>query len=480
MEKTKLVIFGATGDLTKRKLLPALYNLEAVNLLPEDMKVISVGRREIDSDIYKEKALDAIKSFSRNEPDLDIWKRLCEKIEYLKMDFTKQEEYHKLSNIYADTKQTIFYLAVAPEYFETITLNLKPLLKEFPLPPRVVIEKPFGYDLNSAILLNNLLVETYGEENIYRIDHYLGKEMLQNIMFIRFGNTIFEPIWNRDYIEQIQIISSETIGIETRGNYYERAGAIRDMLQSHLLQLVSLIAMDRPKDLKTETIRDEKVKVLSALRPQTEAEQKDYLVFGQYGRLDDIPAYREEKNVSPDSNTETFVALRLLLNSERWQGVPFYIMTGKRLPVKKTEIIIQFKKLPSPYNDEDLKNNQLVFKIQPEEGVYFEFNAKKPGTLEEIVPVKMDFCQNCEVGINSPEAYERLLLDVIKGDATLFTRWDEVEHSWRFVESIITARKGLREFPNYLPFTWGPEAAKTMIARDNKVWLNLEEKHENL
>ena len=324
MEKTKLVIFGATGDLTKRKLLPALYNLEAVNLLPEDMKVISVGRREIDSDIYKEKALDAIKSFSRNEPDLDIWKRLCEKIEYLKMDFTKQEEYHKLSNIYADTKQTIFYLAVAPEYFETITLNLKPLLKEFPRPPRVVIEKPFGYDLNSAILLNNLLVETYGEENIYRIDHYLGKEMLQNIMFIRFGNTIFEPIWNRDYIEQIQIISSETIGIETRGNYYERAGAIRDMLQSHLLQLVSLIAMDRPKDLKTETIRGRKVK---SAPPCVRKLKPNKGLFGLWSirEVDDIPAYREEKNVSPDPNTETFVALRLLINSERWQGVPFIL-----------------------------------------------------------------------------------------------------------------------------------------------------------
>lgn len=480
MKKTKLVIFGATGDLTKRKLLPALYNLEAENLLPEDIKVIAVGRREIISDIYKEQALEAIKSFSRNKPDFTIINKLLEKIEYLKMDFTKDAEYQKLSTLHADTKQVIFYLAVAPEFFETITLNLKPFLKNFPLPPRVVIEKPFGYDLNSAIILNTLLVKTFGEKNIYRIDHYLGKEMLQNIMFIRFGNTIFEPIWNRDYIEQIQIISSETIGIETRGNYYERSGAIRDMLQSHLLQLVSLIAMDRPQDLKTETIRDEKVKVLSELIPLTLTEQKDYLVFGQYDRVGEIPAYREEKNVSPDSNTETFIALRLLLNSKRWQGVPFYIMTGKRLPVKKTEIIIQFKKLPSPYNSEDLKNNQLVFKIQPEEGVYLEFNAKKPGTMEEIVPVKMDFCQNCEVGINSPEAYERLLLDVIKGDATLFTRWDEVEHSWRFVESIISTRRKVKDFPNYLPFSWGPEAAKTMIERDNKVWLTLEEKYENL
>lgn len=473
MKKT-FVIFGATGDLTKRKLLPAFYNLQAENRLPETFEIIAVGRRDFDSELYREKAAEHVKNHSRNKPRPEIWNKLREKIRYLKMNFTKETEYPQLFEALRGTELAIFYFAVAPEHFETITVNLKNKLpKDFGV--RVVIEKPFGHDLPSAASLNKLLSDSFGEENIYRIDHYLGKEMTQNIHFIRFANTIFEPLWNKDFIEQVQIISSETIGVEDRGNYYERAGALSDMFQSHLLQLLSLIAMEKPENLDTETVRDKKVEILSALRPLTPEEAENYLVFGQYSGDGNIPAYREERNVSETSETETFLALRLFLNSERWRGVPFYIMTGKRLPVKKTEIIIQFKKFPSPY-DEDL-HNLLVFKIQPEEGVYLRFNAKKMGVTDEIVPVKMDFCQNCHIELNSPEAYERLLDDAIKGDSARFTRWDEIEHSWRFVQGLKEHKSKLHFYP---PFTWGPEGAWEMIKRDGKHWFNSEDEDENL
>lgn len=477
MEKTKFVIFGATGDLTKRKLLPALYNLEAEKRLPEDFEIIAVGRRDYTSDIYKEKALTEINNYSRKKPHIEIWDELQKKLNYLKMDFTAEDEYLKLRSFLSEAKQIIFYFAVTPEYFETITVNLENrVMPELNTSPRFVIEKPFGHDLASAKLLNKLLENTFGEKNIYRIDHYLGKEMTQNILFIRFANTIFEPLWNKDYIEQVQIISSEKIGVENRGSYYEGSGALRDMFQSHLLQLLSLIAMEKPESLATEAVRDQKVKVLSSLKPLSADEIDNYLVFGQYEGNKEIPAYREEKNVSKNSETETFVALKLFLDSERWRNVPFYIMSGKRLPEKKTEIIIEFKKLPSPYKD-NIKNNLLVFKIQPEEGIYFQFNAKRLGTTDEIVPVKMDFCQNCEVGINSPEAYERLLYDVIHGDSARFARWDEVEYSWRFVEKLEKVKRKLYFYP---PFTWGPKEAREMIAKDGKYWFHTEEKNENL
>lgn len=475
--KTAFVIFGATGDLTKRKLLPALYNLEAEERLPKGFDVIAVGRRDLDTSLFREKAAEHIRSHSRNKPKQEIWERLQRKITYLQMDFTNPSEYRKLGEAIRGNDLVIFYFAVAPEFFETITNNLKKGLPEdFKAEMRVMIEKPFGHDLTSAASLNRLLVNAFGEENIYRIDHYLGKEMTQNILFIRFANTIFEPLWNKDYIEQVQIISSERIGVEDRGNYYERSGALSDMLQSHLLQMLSLVAMDMPDSLDTEAIRDKKVEVLSALKPLDAEDLREHLVLGQYSGAGEIPAYREEKNVAGDSKTETFVALRLFLDSERWRGVPFYILTGKRLPEKKTEIIIQFKKFPSPYNYRS--DNLLVFKIQPEEGVYLRFNAKRIGVGDEIVPVKMDFCQNCEVGINSPEAYERLLDDAIKGDAARFTRWDEIEHSWRFVDTL-KAHKDKLPLRSYSPFTWGPKEAREMIRRDNKFWFNTEDEHEN-
>jgi glucose-6-phosphate 1-dehydrogenase len=345
---------------------------------------------------------------------------------------------------------------------------------------RIVIEKPFGKDLESAKYLNDKIVNVFGEKSTYRIDHYLGKEMLQNIMVIRFANMLFEPLWNNRFIDHIQISSSETVGVENRGGYYEKSGAMRDMVQSHLLQLISLIAMEPPNDLDTDSIRNEKVKVLKALKNISFSGMKNNVVRGQYGsaiiKEEKIQSYREEKRVSPNSNTETFVALKIYVENLRWADVPFYIRTGKRMPRKSTEIVIQFKSIQDIlyFKEKDLQPNMLVIRIQPQEGVFFQFNAKEPGAHGNIIPVQMDFCQNCQIGFNSPEAYERLIYDVMRGDSTLFARWDEVEYSWKFVDSILEAwRKEKPQFPNYKSGTWGPEEANLLLKRDNRKWIEI-------
>ena len=344
----------------------------------------------------------------------------------------KEEEDAQKEEENKEENQFIYYLAVSPEHFEIIINNLKEygLEKINNLNPRLVIEKPFGKNLKTAKLLNEKIVSVFGEENTYRIDHYLGKEMLQNIMVIRFSNQFFEPVWNNKYIKRVIINSMETIGVGSRGNYFENFGIIRDMVQSHLLQLLSLIAMEKPKSLNTNDVRDEKIKVLKALKPFTKLDFENNIIRGQY------KSYRNEANINPNSTTETFVAFKTYLKNKRWNDVPFIIRTGKKLSRKSTEIIIEFKDIENNLYKEAMPN-VLVFKIQPEEGVFLSFNAKKIGTINDLVPVKMDFCQNCEVGFNSPEAYERLLFDVMRGDATLFARWDEVEYSWKFIDKII-------------------------------------------
>ncbi len=479
------IIFGGTGDLAHRKLYPAIYNLAKVELLPEDFALVSIGRRNYTNTEYKEKIYQSIRQFSRFKLNEDLWKELEKKFYYINMDFTNQLEYQQLKTDLGQIDEKhhtsgnhIYYLAVAPEFFDVIVSNLhKTYMHEHEVGySRVVIEKPFGKNLESAEYLNQKIIEVFTEENTYRIDHYLGKEMLQNIMVIRFANSLFEPLWNNQYIEQVQISSSETLGVEMRGDYYEKSGAIRDMVQSHLLQLLSLVAMEKPLDLKPHSIRDEKVKVLKSLKKFSEEDINQFVVRGQYGKGKNSISYREETKVSSTSNTETFVAMRLEVDNKRWKNVPFYIRTGKKMPKKSTEIIIQFKMPDNLLYDDlhDLTPNTLVIKIQPTEGVYLQFNAKKPGTRKEIIPVNMDFCQNCEIGINSPEAYERLLYDVMRGDATLFARWDEVEYSWQFIDKLIeTWQKKEPDFPNYEAGTYGPKEADMLLKNDNKEWLKI-------
>jgi len=482
-----LVIFGATGDLTHRKLIPALFNLTKEHLLPEHFAVVAVSRRTQSNETYHQDVYPSIAKFSRFKPESMVWEQLQARLFYYNLDFNHSEGYLEfqkflsgLDSRFHTQGNRIFYLAVAPEFFEVIVEKLQQhrlVAHDNGSWQRVVIEKPFGHDLNSATTLNQKIAKVFPEKNIYRIDHYLGKEMLQNILVIRFANAFFEPIWNSRFIDNIQITSAETVGVETRGPYYEKSGAIRDMVQNHLLQLLALIAMEPPVSLDAEYIRDEKVKVLRSLKPWTPEAIRDNVVRGQYGpgQLDSqrVSGYRQEDRVKPDSAVETFVAMKVMIDNLRWGAMPIYLRTGKRLPAKSTEIIIEFKALPKILfqKSEQLESNLLVIRIQPQEGVFFQFNAKSPGQATLIAPVQMEFCQNCCETVNSPEAYERLLYDVIRGDSTLFTRWDEVETSWRFVDPILTAWKDSPPvFPNYSAGTWGPEAADRLLARGGRNW----------
>lgn len=485
-----LVIFGGTGDLTHRKLMPSLYNLQYKKILPENFAIISVGRREINEKEYREQVKKSISTYSRFPLEENTWLEMQEKIHYISFDFSASEGYIKLKETlnvmdgkYKTEGNRIYYLAVAPEYFDVIVdkLDSHNMALKAGGVKRLVIEKPFGKNLESAYYLNDKITSVFTEKNTYRIDHYLGKEMIQNIMVLRFANTVFEPIWNNKYIDNIQISSSETVGVENRGGYYETSGALKDMIQNHMFQLLTLTAMEPPANLETESIRDEKVKVMRSMSKLTPEYIKDNMVRGQYGAgiigNKKYIAYRDEDRVAKASNIETFAALKLYIQNHRWAGVPFYLRSGKRLRDKSTEIIIQFKSLPGVlyFKEQDsLQPNLLVIKIQPREGAFFQFNGKKPGTGNNIVPIQMDFCQNCNLENNSPEAYERLLSDVIKGDSTLFTRWDEVEFSWRYIDNILKVwRESETDFPNYESGTWGPEAAEELLRRDGRKWWNL-------
>ncbi|MBN2221135.1 MAG: glucose-6-phosphate dehydrogenase [Vallitaleaceae bacterium] len=480
-----MIIFGGTGDLTKRKLIPALYNLLYEKLLPEHFFVVSVGRREKTYESYIQEAQEGIKEFSRNPYEEELFEILKKKIYYYQLDFDATEDYLEfdnyicaLENKHKTKGNRLFYLAVSPEYFGVIVEKLHEygLASDNGSFKRVVIEKPFGRDLESAKALSKHITHAFGEENIYRIDHYLGKEMLQNIMVVRFANAFFEPIWNNKYIDHIQITSTETLGVEERGGYYEKSGALKDMLQNHLLQLLALTAMEPPVHLDTESIRDEKVKVFKGLRIYTEEEVEQNVVRGQYGPSEDgkYVGYRQESRTHDESEVETFIALKAEIENFRWSGVPFYIRTGKRMKNKCVEVIVQFKSLSRILYLKELEDslpNQLIIRIQPTEGIYMRFNAKKPGQNREVIPVTMDFCQNCEIGYNSPEAYERLLLDAMKGEKALFTRWDEVEYSWRFVDAIQKVwEKQKPDFPNYAAGSFGPDASEELLTRDGRKW----------
>ncbi|WP_428978668.1 glucose-6-phosphate dehydrogenase [Alicyclobacillus mengziensis] len=477
------ILFGATGDLARRKLYPALYDLFQDKLLPERFAVVGAARRSYTDESFRDELRAALEEFGRNSIEPELWEQFAKHFSYCAVDVRNPEEFKKLNEqvrkveqAFDIPEQRVFYLAMAPEFFGEVALHLyDSKLSDVKGWRRLIIEKPFGRDLSSAETLNSQLREVFEEEEIYRIDHYLGKEMVQNIEVLRFANSIFEPVWNNRSIANVQITSSETVGVEDRASYYERSGALRDMVQNHMLQMVMMIAMEPPSRLKTEAIRDEKVKVLRSLRRFSENEVKAHVVRGQYGEGPDksgktLPAYRNEHGVDAASNTETFIAARLYIDNFRWAGVPFYIRTGKRMSVKATEIVIQFKDMPRMYFNQEgqLLPNLLVIRVYPEEGISIQLNAKRPGTDGTVVPVAMEFSQEPD---NSPEAYVRLLYDGIQGDSTFFTRWDEVSLAWKFVDPIAAAfRDGIPPLSEYESGSFGPAASNELVEHDGFVW----------
>lgn len=459
----------------------------AENVLPEDFAVVGIGRRLDDRDAFLKMVEESVASFSRRrEPQLEG--RFREMLHYIRTDFADTEGFRELASyldevdkLHGTGGRRIFFLAVGPEQFGPITDQLRANGMVTHTPGswhRLMVEKPFGSDLETAEALNAQISALFPEESIFRIDHYLGKEMLQNLVAIRFANSLFEPLWNNRYIDNVQISVSEAEGVGTRGRYYENAGALRDVVQNHLLQMLALTAMEAPVALTPQAIRDEKVKVLQAIKPMSVPEIHRNVVRGQYagGTIGSTPvvAYREEEHVASTSTTETFVALRLFVQNFRWAGVPFYLRTGKRLARRSAEVIIEFKSMPGVLYfaaEPRLRPNLLIIKVQPEEGVALQFNVKEMGTSDGIVPVIMDFCQNCEFPHQSPEAYERLIADALRGDTTLFTRWDEVAHQWRFIDTIAAAWQNTTPcFPNYKAGTWGPREADELLEGDGRQW----------
>lgn len=488
LEGTLLFIFGATGDLAKRKLYPAIYSLYREGKLSDKFAVIGLARRPKTNEQFREDVKQSIAEFSRypNNEDAD-WPAFAAHFEYMSLNTNDVDGFRELEKLASGTEAAfglsgnrLFYLALAPELFGQVAHHLRDggMLNSNGW-KRVVIEKPFGYDLQSALALNEEIRDVFEEQDIYRIDHYLGKEMIQNIEVIRFANAFFEPLWNRQHIANIQITSSETVGVEDRGGYYDNSGALRDMVQNHMLQMIAMMAMEPPSRNVSEDIRDEKAKVLRSLRLYASHEEvAEHVVRGQYGagtvKGKAVPAYRDEDSVNPASTTETFVAAKVMVDNNRWAGVPFYIRTGKRMPLKSTEIVVEFKGVPGATHmaqQHNLEPNLLVFRVNPMEGIYIKINAKKPGTDGVLIPVAMDFCQSCQVGWNTPEAYERLLHDAIRGDATYFTRWDEVSHAWAFTDRIAEAwTKEDQPLHTYESGSWGPDAAHALLARDGFKW----------
>jgi glucose-6-phosphate 1-dehydrogenase len=487
--KTTIVIFGATGDLAKRKLFPSIYNLYKHGKLSEEFAVVGAARRPWSNELFRENVAESIKEAAKEEITIDL-DEFCKHFYYLPFDVTNAGSYQELNTLLLNLEEEfyipgnrIFYMAMAPNFFGTIASNLKSEgVTNTEGWNRLVIEKPFGHNLPSAEKLNRELREAFAEDEIYRIDHYLGKEMVQNIEVIRFANAIFERLWNNRFISNIQVTSSETLGVEDRGGYYDGSGALRDMVQNHMLQMVALLAMEPPIRLQPDDIRNEKIKVLRALRPVTAEQVDEYFVRGQYGagiaNDSEVIGYREEKNVDPNSNTETFVSGKLMIDNFRWAGVPFYIRTGKRMKQKSTKIVVQFKELPMNLYEDKQKSskmhpNLLVIHIQPDEGITLFLNGKKLGLSGETTPVQLEYCNNCGIdALNTPEAYERLIYDCMLGDATNFTHWDEVALSWQLVDTISSAWESNKaaDYPNYESGSMGPKASDELLAKDGFHW----------
>jgi len=490
-EPCSVVIFGATGDLTHRKLVPALYNLAADGALPPAISVVGFARREKTDEEFRGELKEAALKHSRQTINEELWASFASSIVYHRSAFDNAEGYETLAKRLEELDAArgtrgnrIFYLAVAPDQFGVIMENLRASGLNRPAEggwARVIVEKPFGTDLETARELNTLVEGVFHERDTYRIDHYLGKETAQNIMVLRFANSIFEAMWNSRYIDHVQITASEPLGVEGRAGYYDKSGALRDMVQNHLLQLLCLTAMEPPTGLGADAIRDEKVKVLRSLRPLTGEDVFKHVVRGQYGagaiNGKRVAAYRDEANVNPESETETYVALEVNVDNWRWAGVPFFVRVGKRLPKGGTEIAVQFKSVPPVLfkaTGEAIDDNVLVIRIQPDEGVSLRMSAKMPGSSLRIEPVKMDFHYGTSFGKATPEAYERLLLDAMSGDPTLFARRDEVEEAWKFVDAIREAWSTQTEdISFYSAGTWGPTEADDLIKRHGATWRRL-------
>lgn len=484
-----VIIFGASGDLTKRKLVPALYRLTQQRLLPAEFAIVGFARSTMSHDEFRDKMKDAIVTYSEaKRVDEKVWESFAKGIFYIAGDVNNSASYQEISKLLDQIDRErgtagnrVFYLSTSPSLYAEAVQQLgagglaKPQGNSW---TRIIIEKPFGHDLASARELNVEVAKVFDEEQVYRIDHYLGKETVQNLMVFRFANGIFEPIWNRRYVDHIQVTNAEAIGVEGRGGYYDTAGVLRDMIQNHVFQVTSLIAMEPPISLSATAVRDEKIKAMQAVRAVPPDHVNEFAVRGQYtaGAVagKPVPGYREEKDVRPNSQTDTFAAVKLYFDNWRWADVPFYLRSGKRMPKRVTEIAIQFRKAPLQLfksAEQEIEPNVLVIRVQPDEGITLRIGAKVPGQVTRIRWVNMDFRYGASFGVQSPEAYERLLLDCILGDSTLYARRDMTERGWEIVMPILDAwQNSKEEIPKYEAGSWGPDEADELIERDGREW----------
>ena len=489
-----LVIFGGAGDLSARKLLPAVYNLSLDGVLPANFAIVGFARNELDDSSFRAIARDGIERFSRRPLDETHWAQYSHSLFYVTGSFTDRQAYvelrrrlEKVESEFGIPGNRVFYLSIPPSLIETCVEQLKAAgfvadPREAPI-SRIIVEKPVGRDLVSARGINEMLARTFDESQIFRIDHYLGKETVQNILVLRFANSVLEPLWNAKYVDHVQLTVAEEEGVGQRAGYYEEAGALRDMVQNHILQVLAMIAMEPPWSLDPENIRDAKLDVLRCLRRLTGSDVETHVVRAQYGpgyhHGEDVPGYRREEGVRRDSTTETYVALKMFIDNWRWAGVPFYVRTGKRLPKRVSEAAIYFKSVPeilfNTNRDAPLESNVVTLRIQPNEGFSLRLSSKLPGPKVRIYPVKMDFHYGATFGDSSPEAYERLLLDVMSGDATLFMRRDAVEASWAWVTALLEAWEASRTryVPEYPAGSWGPVEADRLIEADGRKWRTL-------
>ena len=491
-EANIIVIFGASGDLTKRLLMPAIYNLAFHNALPDKFSIIGLSKDQMDDNSFKEKISKDLKEFGKREVDPSLYEKLSSDFHYFQADFDKKETYENLKKKIDEVDQKFsgksivtFYFAISPAIFEMVSNHLGEagFSKMEGKQSRVILEKPFGRDLDSAIKLNNALHKHWDESQIWRIDHYLGKETVQNLLAFRFGNGIFEPIWNRNYIQHIQITVAEEIGVEKRGDYYDKSGALRDMFQNHIMQVLSYLCMEAPGSFDAESIRNCKVEVIKSITPMTEEEVQKNVIRGQYGageiKNEKTVPYRDEENVDKSSNTETFIAVRLFIENWRWSGVPIYIRTGKHLKEKMAKVIVHFKRAPKKLfkivDTEEVHSNELRFYLQPKQAVSLVLKAKLPGSRMALQPVKMSFDYQesfDEKDGGKSTGYEILLYDAMMNDPTLFSRADLIEHAWKVAKPIqdLWSKNPPQDFPNYTAGSWGPDSAYKLIEDDGHHW----------
>jgi glucose-6-phosphate 1-dehydrogenase len=490
-EPVTVVLFGASGDLAKRKVIPAMFDLAQYKALGERYAILGFARTPMTDDSFRSMAGEAAKTIGEGgPPDPAKWDEFAPNLFYTSGDYNDQNAYAELAKRLAELDQQkqlggnrLYYLSTPPEVYPSIVEQLGRAGLAHPSNPnswvRIIIEKPFGRDLATAKELNKIVLNVFEEKQVYRIDHYLGKDTVQNLLVLRFGNGIFEPLWNRNYVDHVQITASETLGVERRGGFYETAGALRDMIQSHVLQLTSLVAVEPPASFDATAVRNEKLKVLQSIRPFNLEMVAQWVVRGQYspGKVGDkmMLGYREEHGVNPNSRTETFVAMRLLIDNWRWAGVPFYLRTGKRLAKRTTEIMIQFKRAPHiVFRERDVQPNRLILNIQPDEGISVSFGAKKPGTEMNIGNVEMNFSYCEAFGGVTRSAYATLLNDCVRGDATLFDRGDSVEAAWSLIEPVLDVWSAAKTatVPVYPSGSWGPKESDQLLERDGRQWYN--------